>query len=290
MLDYSAEGGAETMVNRGGRRWGVYSMRAAVLLLLLAMLFGVALANGMLFPQSSKEGFLEKNGTVVDAGHAGQGYIRIKHRQSKKRLKVRISQGEESYTYDLNQNGEFEVFPLQLGSGSYKVRVFEQVKGTQYSGVSNISFKADLEDENLPYLYPNQYVSYDADSAAVAQSLELCASLESDRQKVDAIEKYLTGKFMYDYLKVYTIKQTTTYLPDVDATLAEKKGLCFDFAALMCCMLRVQGIPTQLVIGYADNAYHAWNQVLVDGEWRLIDTTSRISGTKVKRYTPERRY
>ena len=87
-----------------------------------------------------------------------------------------------------------------------------------------------------------------------------------------------------------TVKSNTTYLPDVDSTLSEKKGICFDFAALMCCMLRSQGIPTQLVIGYADACYHAWNRVYVDGQWRLIDTTSEITSLVVRQYTPERRY
>ena len=39
-------------------------------------------------------------------------------------------------------------------------------------------------------------------------------------------------------------------LPSVDETLKTKKGICFDYAALMTAMLRSQGIPTKLEIGY----------------------------------------
>ncbi len=33
------------------------------------------------------------------------------------------------------------------------------------------------------------------------------------------------------------------YLPDVDSILQEKKGICFDYAALMATMLQSQNIP-----------------------------------------------
>ena len=177
-----------------------------------------------------------------------------------------------------------------MGSGNYKVSVYEQVKGTQYSGVSNISFKADIADENLPYLYPNQYIWFDAQSEAVAMSDMLCSEARNDEEKVRAVERFVAGRFMYDYLKSLSVRSDSAYLPDVDATLASRQGICFDFAALICCMLRAQGIPTQLVIGYADSAYHAWNRVLVDGDWRLIDITAQITNTAVRQYTAQRRY
>ena len=31
------------------------------------------------------------------------------------------------------------------------------------------------------------------------------------------------------------------YLPDIDETLETKTGICFDYAALMCAMLRCRG-------------------------------------------------
>lgn len=277
------------MVERTGKGPRFAPRRSASLLLALLLLLCVAIAQGALFTELTQEQ-KSKGGTVVDVGHADDGYIQVKHRAGKKRIKVRVSCGGETYTYDLNQNGEFEVFPLQMGSGTYKVTIYEQVKGTQYQSLSTISFKAELADELSPYLYPNQYAWYEADSQAVAQAEALCAGLTTDEQKVDAVHSFVTSRFMYDYIKAMTVKSNTTYLPDVDSTLNDKKGICFDFAALMCCMLRSQGIPTQLVIGYADACYHAWNRVYVDGQWRLIDTTSEITSLVVRQYTPERRY
>jgi len=278
------------MVEVIGRWRGCLGRRTLALGLILLLAIGVACAAIVLVPVLTESGQKKKNGTVVDIGSASQGYIQVKHRAGKKRLKLRIACGTETYTYDLNQNGEFEVFPLQLGSGDYKVSVYEQIKGTQYSGVSSVSFHAEIEDENLPYLYPNQYVWFDPESKAVAMSDALCGSAKSDEEKMQAIERFVAEKFMYDYLKSINVRSASTYLPDVDATLESKQGICFDLAALVCCMLRAQGIPTQMVIGYADAAYHAWNRVLIGEDWRLVDTTAQITHTRVRQYTAERRY
>lgn len=70
-----------------------------------------------------------------------------------------------------------------------------------------------------------------------------------------------------------------------------KKGICFDYAALMTAMLRSSGIPTRLDIGYATNIYHAWistyldeqgwvdNVIKFDGKnWTMMDPTFAAGG------------
>ena len=81
------------------------------------------------------------------------------------------------------------------------------------------------------------------------------------------------------------------YLPVLDAVLEKKSGICFDYAALMTGMLRSQGIPCKLVVGYAGQAYHAWISVWseetgwVEGiiyfngsAWQRMDPTFASSG------------
>ena len=120
------------MVNRSVWRFPGAFRRSAAIMLAAVMLLATALAGVLYLPEMTENGQKKKNGTVVDAGHANEGYVYVKHRESKKRLKLRIASGGETYTYDLNQNGEFELFPLQMGSGTYKISVYEQVRGTQY--------------------------------------------------------------------------------------------------------------------------------------------------------------
>ena len=80
---------------------------------------------------------------------------------------------------------------------------------------------------------------------------------------------------------------STGYMPDPDETLAEGKGVCFDYASLGAAMLRSLGIPTKVVTGYVSpgDLYHAWIMVYADGEWMSgefsvsKDTWSRVDLT-----------
>ena len=61
-------------------------------------------------------------------------------------------------------------------------------------------------------------------------------------------------------------------------------------SAMAAAMLRSQGVPTKLVIGYADQTYHAWNEVYLDGGWQRCDPTSEVCAVTVKTYTTKRIY
>lgn len=268
--------------------------RIAVCLLLAAALAmtGVLLAAGLVWPEASGGSVKKKSGTTLDMSHVRDGYVMVRHKAGKsgKKLKARLTLGEQMYTYDLNGEGEYEVYPLQMGNGKYTLRVFQQVKGNQYAQASSQTFKVEGMDESAPFLCPNQYVWYEEDSPAVVKSLALCQGIEDDKDKAQAIFTYVKQHFTYDFVAALTLKDATGYLPDVDQVYDRGMGICFDLAAIMACMLRVQGIPTQLVIGYADSTYHAWNRVLLDGEQVLYDATAALAGMSVKDYTVERVY
>lgn len=63
----------------------------------------------------------------------------------------------------------------------------------------------------------------------------------------------------------------------MDDTLKTKKGICFDYAALMTAMLRSSGIPTRLDIGYATNIYHACISTYLD-EQGWVDNVIKFDG------------
>ena len=102
---------------------------------------------------------------------------------------------------------------------------------------------------------------------------------------------FVVDHFTYDYDKASTV--SSGYLPVVDDILAAKKGICFDYAAVMTAMLRSQNIPCKLVVGYAGTIYHAWIDVYVEGtgwiagairfdgkDWTLMDPTFVSSGKR----------
>lgn len=239
-------------------------------------------------PEASGSVTYSNGNAVIDASNASQGYVMVKYTGGTSRIKVRITKGTD-YTYDLNASGNYEVFPLTEGSGTYTVKVFQQVQGTSYAQIMSQTINVNLADELFPFLYPNQFCNFRADSAVVSTAASITAGISDPLSKVQAIYNYAVDNISYDYQKAATVQ--SGYLPVPDSTLASKTGICFDYAAVMTSMLRSQDIPTKLVIGYTGGAYHAWVSVYVTGQgwvdniiyfdgvnWRYMDPTFASSG------------
>lgn len=262
-------------------------MICVVCILLFAM---VGMAVGpYLFPVLDGTEQYSGGNVVIDASHKDQGYIHAVYSGgSSQRLKLRVTKGDKTYTYNLNGNGEYEVFPLQMGDGAYKIEVFKQVSGNSYSSEFAQTIDVTIAEENINYLYPSQYVWYEEEGDIVALSEELCGGLETDAEKVEAVKAYIAENMSYDYAKASSVQ--SGYLPDVEEIIVSHEGICFDLSAVVASLLRLQYIPVQLVIGYADGYYHAWNQILLDGEWQLYDPTMVVTQSSVKQYVEDQRY
>ena len=238
------------------------------------------------FPQPAASGKqIKKNDkSVIDYSNTADGYVMISAK-STKNLKVQIKgPSGTAYTYNLNKDNNYEVFPLSDGDGSYSVGVFEQVEGTKYSTLNSASMTVKLNDVLAPFLRPNQYVNFNSDNKVVDKAAELIKNSKTTLDKVSEIYNFVITTLTYDKEKAKTVQ--SGYLPEVDKILAAKKGICFDYAAMMSAMLRSQGIACKLVVGYAGDAYHAWIDVYTtetgwvnsliqfDGKtWKLMDPT-----------------
>ena len=98
-----------------------------------------------------------------------------------------------------------------------------------------------------------------------------------------AIYNYVVRNLTYDYDLADNVE--AGYLPDVDATLKSKKGICFDYAALTTAMLRARDIPCKLQIGYAGTVKHAWITVYIRSKgW--VDKGVEFSGDSWSRMDP----
>lgn len=259
-------------------------------LMIIANVYSVDIFS-LVFSQASGTNTLTGGKVTVDISNAYQGYIMVQFGgTTDKRLKARISYNGTEYPYDLNSNGEYETYPLQFGSGKYGIEVLENVKGTSYSRIFNKSFNVELNNENAAFLCPNQYVWYTPSTEAVAKSFEICDGLTDNMAKAKALYNYVGDNVMYDYMKALTVQKG--YMPDVDETLNTRMGICFDYSSLLACMMRVQGIPTKIVIGnlITMNQYHAWNLALIDGSWVLLDATFKNSNYSASDYDQERFY
>ena len=241
----------------------------------------------------------------IDASASDDGYVRIKYlKETTKKLKVIIEKGQGKYTYDLNNKGEYDTYPLQMGDGKYKIRVFENIGGNRYATKQTVTITVKLKDEKAPFLAPNQLVNFADTSETIKKAAELTEGKTDNFEKIDVIYDYIITNIKYDTEKASTVK--SGYLPSIDEILKTNKGICFDYASIMASMLRSQDIPAKLVTGYSSklNVFHAWNEVYTeetgwiklnemyfDGfQWRLMDSTIASSGKqsnspKVMEYT-----
>ncbi|MCR5416892.1 MAG: transglutaminase-like domain-containing protein [Pseudobutyrivibrio sp.] len=222
---------------------------------------------------------------TIDASNAADGYVMVSYTGDAAKVRMLIeTPAGNTYNYLMDLDGQYDVYPLSEGSGTYKIGVYENLHDDQYAAAFTQSVSVTLKDEYSMFLYPNAYVNFDASSSAVKKGQELASGCNSDIDVVKAVYKYIAGNITYDYDKAETVQ--SGYIPKVDDTLATGTGICFDYASLMGAMLRSQGIPTRLEIGYAGTEYHAWisvytketgwidNIIEFDGkDWTLMDPT-----------------
>ncbi len=237
-----------------------------------------------LVPEADGTLLLSNDVAEIDYSHTEDGYVSVRYIGTVPIIKLRVTgPDEEVYTYDLKTN-DYEVFPLTGGNGQYTIAVYENIEGTQYAVAMSELIDVQISDELTPYLYPNQYVNFTKDSEAVKYASELVMPANNDIEAVELVYDFIVNNITYD--KAFAESKPTNYVPNIDTTLSTKKGICLDYAALMCSMLRSQGIPTRLEIGYAADAYHAWISVHIEDKgwvngiieftgdtWQLMDPT-----------------
>ena len=239
-----------------------------------------------LVPEASGESVFKNEFAQLDASNISEGYVIIRYTGDSHKVKLQIT-GPTSvtYTYSLSTEQQLdEVFPLQYGNGEYLINVFENIEGTKYSLAFTQTVDVTLNDEFLPFLYPNQYVTFSKDNKAVAKGKDLAYVCNNDLEVVTEVYNFMISNITYDHEEAETVQ--SGYIPDVDEVLETRTGICLDYAALMTTMLRSQRIPTRMEIGYAGTAYHAWLSTYItdigwvngmiefDGhDWSLMDPT-----------------
>lgn len=237
------------------------------------------------------DGVKEKRGkkAVIDYSHTEDGYFMVQRlEETNHRYKVLVKVKGMTYTYNLD-NGEWAAFPFSEGDGTYQISVHENISGTRYANVLSASVQVAMTDPFAPFLRPNQHVNYVDALETMKKGAALTEGCEGPLSKVDAVYTFITKTIKYDYVLASTVE--TGYLPDLDRILKRKRGICYDYSALMSAMLRSQNVPCKLVFGYVGKVYHAWISVWVEEEgwvtvihfdgtsWQRMDPTFAAAGT-----------
>lgn len=246
--------------------------------------------TSVLTPVASGRQTLGGDPFLMDISNLDQGYVMALLQEPGKKIAVQITGPDGAgYKYFLEEAGVYTAFPLTAGDGDYLILAFENVGGDQYASLFSESVTVKLDNEFLPFLYPNQYVDFTEDKEAVSLAAKLSADAATDLEALTNIYEYIVTTLTYDNEKAAAVP--SSYLPDVDDTLSTRTGICFDYASLMAAMLRSLGIPTKLDIGYSASIRHAWVDVYIESigwvehavefngaEWKLMDPTFASTG------------
>ncbi len=273
-------------------RMGKTRLAICVTLILVICAAIVVVAIGLKLPEATGKTMKKDGKMTIDCSNMSEGYIMVKAKKSSKKLKVQIATAGAKLNYNLNGDGEYEVFPLQFGSGKYQVKLYEHVKGKSYSEEGKVKLSVKMPDELSCFLYPNQYVSYDENTSCVKYAQEMCKDMTEQTEIYKAVCTYVVQNFIYDYIKSVSVQSMSQQMPDIEGCWEKRMGICQDLAAVTCAMLRSQGIPARLMIGtVGSNTYHAWVVAVVNGEEKFFDPTAELDASnKNETYTTERYY
>ena len=252
-----------------------------------------------LVPDASGSKIISGNDASIDLSGADSGYIRVDYTGSAEKIRLRITSPDDVvYTYVLTSGRrDSNIFPLTAGNGAYKAAVYTSIQGDVYATSCAADFSAAMDDPFLPFLYPNQYIWFTQNSACVELASHLVKQANDDLDAVSILYNYVTANVTYDTEKAENVE--AGYIPDPDEVLRTKRGICLDYASLLCAMLRSQRIPAQLEVGYAGTVYHAWLSVYIDNigwingmirfdgrDWTIMDPTfaANSAGKKLRNH------
>jgi transglutaminase-like putative cysteine protease len=153
----------------------------------------------------------------------------------------------------------------------------------QYGGYTLSCQQSDSGNE-----YDYQLIIIPIYYSTVEEELEVDAKVEeileglnlgkkaSEREKVQAVYDYICSNVNYDHVhenNSHYHKDSTAY-----AALVKEYASCQGYAVAVFRLLKELGVECRVVVGTGTNnqgedEFHAWNEVMVDGEYYNIDAT-----------------
>lgn len=181
-------------------------------------------------------------------------------RQLYDKIREAVENFEESVSFDAPM-------PRETVRKIYRL-VYAQER--QLFWFSNVFYAPEKEISvyTLSYLFTKEAAS------VMRAELELAASdiLNGLPNDADTFEK-----LVYFHDRIVTgcgFSQTDVNSKSAYGVLVEGVGQCEGYAAAMAFLCSEAGIPNYMVTGSdADGATHAWNKVMLDGEWYNVDCT-----------------
>ena len=132
----------------------------------------------------------------------------------------------------------------------------------------------ELPSEQVTFLRPSRFCQSDQIEPFVAHHFGHL----SGGEKIMAIVDWMAAEMAYD--PAYS-NSDTTFLD----TFVKRRGVCRDYAHLLCGLARASHIPARYVSAYGASVeppdFHAAVQVWLDNQWQLIDPTGMCSADEL---------
>ncbi len=177
---------------------------------------------------------------------------------------------------------------LRKGQGEYSLAIFYSVenrKNAIYNSLSKLNMRVqNLDTRNMEYLLPSVQVQSN-DSRIQLIAADLTAGVESDKEKIKKIHDYVAELITYN-MEGFLTESYKNDPYDALSVLARPFAVCSGYANLFAAISRAAGFRVRVVNGQANGfkgwGDHAWNEILVGDEWKVVDVT--WDDTTVVRY------
>lgn len=246
---------------------------------LLVIFLMMMLANIISYADTN----IETDELKINTAHVSDGIVLVQNNKSSDRKAILYHNGNKIYTYTLSAQEEYTI-PITDGNGKYCLSIYEHIHDSLYSMIKSKTFDVTLKNEFSPFLSSNAIVDYDEDMELIKTAIWLKEQHPGESDYISSVYQFVSD-YDYDYEKsmLITTSKDKNYVPDIGLVSLNKKGICFDFAAVMVAMLRSQDIPAKLEFGFVNNLYHAWVNVYQYDSfsksyiWKIYDPTFAAS-------------
>lgn len=228
---------------------------------------------------------------ALGLSHLSEGYVTAQCISG--RLAVLLLEKEEQrYTAVVAGDGIPEVFPLPFGSGLYTLTLGLLLEGDMYDILIKTNVEADIPVPEQSFLMPNYMVDYNPESEFVAFARDLGKDWEGERGVAEGLMQWMQTQITYDGTLMEDGRGSAeesgiSYVPMLERIMTEQTGLCGDYAVFYAAVLRINGVPCQVVHGTVQmpsgkEQYHAWNLAWLPNEageysWVHFDPTFHYS-------------
>lgn len=167
---------------------------------------------------------------------------------------------------------------LRNGEGNYQIKIYSTNNLKKYEGsysyVNELNL-INMDTRDLSFLLPSENVESD-DPSIINIANKLVDGLDSDADKIKKIHDYVALTVTYD-IEGYRSGSYVNNATDAVSVFKNPVTVCAGYSNLFAAIARAAHIRTSVVYGKAkvENGVgdHAWNEVLIDNEWKIVDVT-----------------